>query len=445
MRGEVARRPAPVAALGLALAGALALGAAVLLGGAAGAVARGWLAGWLFCLWIGIGAALWLLIRGLTGGRWTDAAGPVLRVLSLSVPLLAIGGAGFVLAAPLLYPWWDVAGSTRQEVYLAQLPFALRTAAVLVVWAGLGLIAPLRPGALVAGIGLIVYAVSLTFAGLDWVQSLDPEFGSTTFAALMAALQLGLALALGAVLGLPGEGRAVADWGGLMMATLLGVFYLAAMQYLVLWTGNLPPDAAWYEARNAGVPFVAISGATLAGLVGPFAVLLSSRLRGSAGVLAVIGALQLASGLVYLLWLVTPDLGGRRGAFGAGVGGAVRRPGGGDMAQRRPAMSDRDPIQERDRWPVGGTLMVLGGVLAFLCLSLAAVWGIFPQVRDVGVPPPERFPTPTLETAPVPDYLRWRVLQDAALAGGGDRMPISEAMAEIARRGAAAYEPEPAQ
>ncbi len=108
-------------------------------------------------------------------------------------------------------------------------------------------------------------------------------------------------------------------------------------------------------------------------------------------------------------------------------------------------MSDDDPTKERDRWPVAGTSMVLGGVLAFLCLSLAAVWGLFPQVRELDVPPPGRFPTPTLEIAPVPEYLRWRVLQDAALAGAGERMPISDAMAEIARRGAAAYDPGPAR
>ncbi len=308
MKGSVTRRPAPLAALGVAAAGASVLCAVALLERVSDAVARGWLAGWLFCLWIGIGAALWLLIRSLTGGRWTDAAGAILPALSLSVPLLAVGGAGFVLAGPLLYPWWDGAGTPRQELYLAQMPFAWRAAAILVLWAVLGLLAARRPSPLVAAIGLIVYAVSLTFAGLDWVQSLDPEFGSTTFGALMAALQLGLALALGAALGLPGDGRSVADWGGLMMATLLGVFYLASMQYLVLWTGNLPPDAAWYEARNAGASFVAVSTATLAGLVGPFMALLSSRLRGSARTLAIVGALQLASGLIYLLWLVAPVL-----------------------------------------------------------------------------------------------------------------------------------------
>ncbi len=108
-------------------------------------------------------------------------------------------------------------------------------------------------------------------------------------------------------------------------------------------------------------------------------------------------------------------------------------------------MSDEDPVKEPDRWPVTGTLMVLGGILAFLCLSLAAVWGVFPEVREVSAPPADRFPPPTLETAPVPDYLNWWVTQDVALAGGGDRIPITEAMAEIARRGPAAYDPGPAR
>jgi hypothetical protein len=87
---------------------------------------------------------------------------------------------------------------------------------------------------------------------------------------------------------------------------------------------------------------------------------------------------------------------------------------------------------------------VLPAVLATFALlgvSAGAVWWLYPTVRvpvRVDVTP---FPEPALETQPVVNYVLWRAAQEARLDGAEGWMPIEAAMAEIAARGPAAFDP----
>ena len=267
------------------------------------ALAEGWLAGWLFALSVTTGAVLWFLIVRLTGGGWIGAGAPALAVLSASVPLVALTGLVFVAAAPLLYPWWI----GPAVMGLTPLTFGFRAVLCLAVFSALGFAAPraLSPG--LAALALIAYVAAIGLAGTDWILSRDSRFGSTVFFASLGAIQLTLGLAAVAVAGLDDARRqAVADWGALLLATVLGTLYLLAMQYLVMWTGNLPADAAWYGARDQGGGGVLVALAFLLAAAVPFVALLSTRLRGDAGWLRWIGGAVLAGGLAHLLWLVAP-------------------------------------------------------------------------------------------------------------------------------------------
>ena len=75
------------------------------------------------------------------------------------------------------------------------------------------------------------------------------------------------------------------------------------------------------------------------------------------------------------------------------------------------------------------------GITAFVALCVGAVWWIYPSVHHVRVAPPDTFPAPRLEIAPVEDYATYFARQKALLAGGGDRTSIEDAMAAIIRTG----------
>ncbi|MEZ5652329.1 MAG: hypothetical protein R3E87_17460 [Burkholderiaceae bacterium] len=266
----------------------------VLLSIAGPVVASGLLAGWMFCLSIGLGAGLWLLIGTLTGGNWVESARPALDKLSRTTPAVAAFGLTLPAAMSALYPW--AGDDARAGTYLSPGFFVARLPFLLLVIAALGLLAPRQRRPLAAALLLLVFAPVQTLAANDWLLSRDPAFGSTIFAAAVTICQLALAAATVCAMRLS-PGRGAADWGGLLLAFIVGWAYFSAMQYLVLWTGNLPADAAWFAAR----PAWPVLTTALVGQLLPFLILLSSELRRRPRMLRIVGMAVLAGGWTQML------------------------------------------------------------------------------------------------------------------------------------------------
>jgi len=202
--------------------------------------------------------------------------------------------------------------------------FMLRTLLYLALWTALAFLltrarAPLatrpRQRAL-AGIGAILFALTTSFAAVDWAMSLDPRFNSSTFGLVVIGghLNAGLAFATLITLALArveqrrsvlAEAPAV-GLGGLLQGAILLWAYLVFMEYLVVWSGDLPHNAAWYLERGEGGWLVLIAVVTLGHFVLPFALLLSSRLRGDWRVVAGLAALVLVTQLLHLVWQTAP-------------------------------------------------------------------------------------------------------------------------------------------
>ncbi|MFC4167012.1 hypothetical protein [Teichococcus aestuarii] len=105
-----------------------------------------------------------------------------------------------------------------------------------------------------------------------------------------------------------------------------------------------------------------------------------------------------------------------------------------------------NPLERRETlalrsWAILGVGL---GTAAFLALVMA---GLFLLYRWAQAPerysPPERFAPPRLETDPAAALRDFRAAQAAQLEAGDDppRRAVAEAMALIAARGAAAYDP----
>src|SRR5262249_35884730 len=110
--------------------------------------------------------------------------------------------------------------------------------------------------------GLAAYGLTITFASIDWVMSLEPHWYSTIYGALFAVGQVleALAFALAVVVLLtsapPLRGvvspLVLRDLGNLLLAFVMLWAYMAFSQYLLIWSGNLPEEAAWYARRAEG-------------------------------------------------------------------------------------------------------------------------------------------------------------------------------------------------
>jgi hypothetical protein len=281
---------------------------------------------WLAALtaWLGwpVGCMGLLLIHALTGGRWGYATRPQLVAGMTTLALLPFALIPLMLLLPALYPWLrpEVATHLANRFYLNLPFFVARIIVYLIVWLGLGwfILRALRQDggdlalARIAPAGLILLAITVTFAAIDTTMSLDPLFASSVYG-LIAIAEMGL-LALSvsifaSVIGEPPDDTTLRNLGRLLLALLILWAYLDFMQVLIVWQSDLPNEVPWYIVRSRGG--WGIAAALVAGchFVLPFFALLSPRLQGSPRGIACVTALLILSEVVRGWWLVVPASG----------------------------------------------------------------------------------------------------------------------------------------
>jgi hypothetical protein len=326
--------------LAIAAVVAILLVAGVVLSGGREAFVA-YLIAWLFVLGICTGAMVMRMVHVLTGGRWGEAIRPPLMALTAALPLVAL------LVVPLFFGLHELFAWSRPEAvaasellqkkagYLNVPFFAVRTVAALGIWsvlawrlvaldalpardAGQARAARLKSTSIA---GIILYAFSVTWFGVDWVMSLVPQWKSTGFGLVFA---LGQTLA-GFAAALAGTGWAsrgatpradaqtLNDLGNIALTLVLLWAYLAFMQYLIVWIGDQPPNIAWYLPRVQTSWAIVGILLVLAHFAVPFLVLLFRRAKRSAVVTAALGAGLLAAHWVDVFWLVAPGF--NRGGF----------------------------------------------------------------------------------------------------------------------------------
>jgi hypothetical protein len=95
-------------------------------------------------------------------------------------------------------------------------------------------------------------------------------------------------------------------------ATFLSVLllwaYLHAMQYIIIWAGNIPDEIVWYLERLQNGWGVALWALYIGQFIVPFFVLLSERARGSTAVLPWLGVATLALRFLEAIVLILPPL-----------------------------------------------------------------------------------------------------------------------------------------
>lgn len=316
------RERAGLAPLQIRLAPAFVIGV-IALGGMAAIffydariAAGGWLTALVFWSGIAIGSLFAIMIHTLTGGRWGDRLAVAFVPCAMAPPLLAALFVPIWVGLRLIYPWADdpsSAPSGVSQLYL-NIPFFIgRSVAVLLFWTLMGLLMTRlsrRAAVLAAAIGLAIHGLMIGLVGVDWILSLQPLFISTSFGATLAFTQLAAAFAWAAILPL-GEREAgvLADLGGLLLATLLGVTYLNFIALLVIWYGNLPQKVLWFVQRDHWPWDLIAALAFVLGSLFPIFALFLEGLRRNALALRVIGALALIGIAFYYAYLIAPPFG----------------------------------------------------------------------------------------------------------------------------------------
>ena len=282
-----------------------------------------WLAALTFWLGWPLGSMALILIHALTGGRWGIATRPQLAAGVATLPLLLPALLPILFLLHTLYPWMhaDVAAHLDNRFYLSAPFFYARSMAYLTIWLGLAAVVLLalrrkNPQPLlyrVAPPGLILLALTVTFAAIDFTLSLDPHFASSIYGLLGASEAVLLALSI-AVLWLtfarkPHELDSAHNLGRLLFALLVLWAYLDFMQVLIVWNSDLPDEANWYLPRLAGGwASVAIFIAAVHFLL-PFFALIWPQVQRSRPALRALAALLVVTEVPRAWWIVIPAAG----------------------------------------------------------------------------------------------------------------------------------------
>ncbi|MCB9708381.1 MAG: quinol:cytochrome C oxidoreductase [Myxococcales bacterium] len=165
--------------------------------------------------------------------------------------------------------------------------------------------------------GIIVLALTLTFASFDWIMSLEPAwystifgvylFGSSAVAIFAVVIVTTLALRAGGFLADAVNVEHYHDLGKLMFGFIVFWAYIGFSQLLLIWYAGLPEEATFYHLRWDGGLWQRLSLFLLVGhFFFPFALILSRNAKRKLAVLGFAAVWMLVLHVVEMYWFVMP-------------------------------------------------------------------------------------------------------------------------------------------
>jgi hypothetical protein len=284
-----------------------------------------WLAAWWWCLGLVLGLLVNVWIHALTGGAWGWALRPAAAALARRMPWLLLALLPVALGWRVLFPWagqpegaWlhHISRPGFLKAWLSTPFFFARLLAYAAVWWWLArAVAPSKARATAC---LAVHSVVGSLAAVDLLMSLVPGWFSTAFGVVALSAQA-LAGTAAAVLAQPRlavvrvpQGATVPpvsrDLGNLLLMWVLSWAYLAFMQFLVIWSEDLPREIAWYLPRLQSAWWWVGVALALFALAIPFAALLLRSVKDDPARLARVAALLLVATALDSAWEVVPSV-----------------------------------------------------------------------------------------------------------------------------------------
>jgi hypothetical protein len=302
---------------------------------------RSWLTGFLFCLGLPLGSLGLLMLQHLSGGEWGMVARRVFEAATRTLPVVALMFLPVLLGLDELFLWARPDAVQGDGILQAKAPylnvqfFIVRAAIYFAIWLLCGVLLNRWSAEQDRGVGattaysvrfrsvsapgILAYVLTMTFASVDWIMSLDPHWYSTIFGLLTVAGQalMALAFAIAVLAAIVPSGafgdvvrpRHFHDLGKLLLAFVMLWAYLSFSQFLIIWSGNLPEEIPWYLERMRGGWGVIALALVFGHFALPFALLLSRDLKHRARLLATVAIVVIAMRLVDLIWLIAPTAG----------------------------------------------------------------------------------------------------------------------------------------
>jgi len=296
-----------------------------------------YLLAYLFWLAAAMGGLALTMLQHMSGGSWGVMLRRILEAAARTLPWMAILFLPIAIGAPHLYPWTDAAAVAADPVLTAKsaylnLPFFYaRAVGYFAIWCSLaffltkwsadqdatGSADAQRKMKALSAIGLVIYALTMTFASIDWGMSLEPHWFSTMYGFLFIGGQalMGLSVAIVTVRRLSREAPMAGlytkghlhDLGKLLFAFTMLWAYLSFSQFLIIWSANLPEEIPWYLHRMRGGWEAIGVGLMVCHFAVPFVVLINRSTKRNLTVLGVMALWMIAMRYLDLFYIIGPE------------------------------------------------------------------------------------------------------------------------------------------
>ncbi len=244
--------------------------------------AYSWLLAFMFFLSFSLGAMFLVIAHHLFDAGWSV---PIRRVCEnialLFTPWLALLFVPIALLASRIYKWWPENPTYHPSLHAKQPIFThagFYGVAIFcfLVWGWLsrrlrywsleqdktGAALPTYKMRKHAGYGAALYAFSLTFGAVMWMQALQIQWFSTMYGVYYFAGCTWLTLSTVYVITMILDRKGVITdilhehqyyfIGSLMFAFTVFYAYVTFAQYFIIWNGNMPEETFWYLWREKG-------------------------------------------------------------------------------------------------------------------------------------------------------------------------------------------------
>jgi len=297
---------------------------------------RSYLFAFVFWLGLPLGCTAIRLIHNLVSGTWGFPLRRPLEAATKTLPLMAFLVVPILVRLPVLYSWADpnkVAADPLlqyKHAYLNVPFFIIRTIIYFAIWIFVtsrinkwgreqdetgepGLTQRIKN---LSAPSLLIFGITVSFASIDWVMSLEPHWTSTIFGMIFMVSEVLAAMSLLTltVIRLSKEKslngmvtpKLLNDYGNLLLVFTMLWAYLSFSQFLIIWGANLRDEVPWYISRARGGWAVVAIFLIVFHFAVPFLLLLTRFVKRRAELLQRVAGLLLVMSLVDIFWLLTP-------------------------------------------------------------------------------------------------------------------------------------------
>lgn len=293
-----------------------------------------YLFGFTTTLSLGLGAIAFVLLQHVTRAGWSVVLRRIPETLIALMPLFIILFVPIAILSHDIFPWTHAdhidAILEKKIGFLNEPFFLIRSFAYLLSWSIIGVwfyrvsLAQDEGGKFqltknmqaFSAPAIIIFGLTLTFASVDWLMSLQPHWYSTIFGVYFFAGCLLFALAfttlMAMILQRAGFLRGVItgdhyhDLGKLMFGFTIFWAYISFSQFMLYWYGNVPEEIEFYAHRLHHGWDVISWGLPISNFFIPFFGLMSRALKRVKFVLTINCLWVIAVHLVDLYWLIIP-------------------------------------------------------------------------------------------------------------------------------------------